>query len=54
MDGTPYKCDSGVVVNIEEVAIEDSFVAVTDGIVWDVDSTIVKCPNKFPNESTGV
>jgi len=54
MDRTPYKCDSGVVVNIEEVATEDSVVAVTDGTVWDVDSAIVKFPNKLPNESMGV
>ena len=54
MDGTPYKCDSGVVVNIEEVVTEDFAIAVTDGTVWDVDSTIVKCPNKFSKESTGI
>ena len=54
MDRTPYKCDSGVVVNIEEVATEDFVVAVTDGTVWDVDSAIVKCPNKCHNEFIGV
>ncbi len=54
MDGTPYRCDSSVVVNIEEVVTIDPAVAITDGTVWDVHSTIVKCTNKFPNESKSV
>jgi len=43
-----------VVVNIEEVVTEDFVVAVIYGMVWDVDSAIVKCPNNIPNKSTGV
>ena len=54
MDGTPYKWDSGVVVKIEEVATEYFAIAITNGTIWDVDFAIVKCPNKFPNESMGV
>jgi len=36
MDDCPYKCDSGVVVNIEEVAAKDSTAAASDEVVWDV------------------
>jgi len=42
MDGPPYRCDSSIVVNIEEVAIVDVVIAITDDTVCDVVSPIVK------------
>jgi len=35
MDNCPYKCDSSVVVDIEEVAAKDSAIATSDDVVWD-------------------
>ena len=43
MDGTPYKCDSGVMVNIKDIVTEeDSITTLTDGTVWNVNSAISK------------
>jgi len=42
MDGPSYRCDSGVMVNIEKVATVDDVAIVIDDTIWDVVLAIVK------------
>lgn len=55
MDDALYKCDSGVVENIKEVATEDSAIAASNDTVLEVDDCLdmVSLSKSCPNDLTG-